>query len=214
MDGKQIVARFGSFTSSEIGKLLKSGKAKDVMFGDGAMTYIYEKCAELLTGERKQSVSGYALEWGINQEPIAIRHYIDYYNKDYVTYYGARNFKYYEHPEIPLAGGSPDGLTVDAVLEIKCPLNSSNHVEVLIGQKSEDHNAWLKKYNDLYYAQLQWNMECIGFDKGEFISYDGRVTDIDKAMAILYIKKDDELIADIKTRLNAAIQIVNAFVNS
>lgn len=214
MDNKQVVARFGNFTSSEIGKLLKSSKTKGVMFGDTAMTYIHEKIAELLTHERKQNVSGYALEWGTNQEPKAMQHYIDFYKQENVTYYGAKNFKYFEHPEITLSGGSPDFVQGIICGEIKAPLNSSNHIEVLIGEKSENHNEWLKKYNDLYYAQLQWNIECCKCERGIFLSYDPRVTDMQKAMAILHIEKDNDLISELKTRLNAAIKIVNDFLQS
>lgn len=212
MEQKQINNRLGYFTSSEIGKLLKSGRTKDKIFGDGAMTYVYEKCAEILTGERKQQVSAFATEWGNNQEKLAFDTWRKTYNGEAI-YYGGGNFKYFQHPEIEVSGGSPDGLTDVEVLEFKAPWVSSNHIEALLGVKSDNHNEWLKQYNDLYYAQVQWNMECCGKDKALFISFDPRMN-MDKCLAIFNIEKDIELISELKKRVYLAIDIVNSIVNS
>ena len=43
-------ARLGKFTASEMHKLMKKGRAKDQYFGEGALTYIKSKVAEIIIG--------------------------------------------------------------------------------------------------------------------------------------------------------------------
>lgn len=214
MEQTQVISRLGCFTSSEIGKLLKGGRTKGQLFGDTAMTYINEKIAEVVTGERKQQPNSASLEWGVAQEIDALMTFksVMGFNDDEITFYGGANFKYFEYNEF--SGGSPDGGTNDACIEAKSPYVSSNHIEVLLlarestGKFDFSDNVKLKHYNDLYYAQLQWNMFCMGKDKGYFISYDPRTVDYSNRIAILRIKKDDEYISMLKDRLNAAVEIV------
>lgn len=213
MQTAQINSRLGCFTSSEIGKLLTKGKNGEI-FGDGALTYIYEKASELLTGERKQQASSFSLEWGINHEERAMKHYIQHYSHpDEVIYYGGKSFKYFEHPDISLSGGSPDFVTPHQCGEIKVPFCTSNHIEALLGAKSPNHNMWLKGYNKIYYAQVQWNTKCTKMDSGLFLSYDPRITDMSKCMAILDIEKDEAFISELEFRVNEALKIVNSIVN-
>lgn len=212
MTGTHSNIRLGNFTSSEIGKLMKSGKSKDKVFGDTAMTYILEKAAEVLTGERKPQANSASIEWGVQNEMDALfalkARLIELrkYDEDEFIFYGGANFKYFEYNN--LSGGSPDGVTTDAVIEVKNPYTTTNHIEALIGSKSEDHNAWLKEYNELYYAQVQWNMVCCDFDRAWWASYDSRMIDKSQKIAILSITRDEPYIAILKDRLDKAIAIV------
>src|SRR6185503_5344149 len=126
MEQTQRISRLGSFTASQIWQIMKSGRTKGQLFGEQAMTYIYERIAEYITGETKQQAFGMALDWGNNQEKDAamwLQQTIPF------TYHGKENFFYLEYNQF--AGGSPDGLSEDAVIELKCPFNSANHIITL-----------------------------------------------------------------------------------
>lgn len=207
MEQQQVISRIGHFTASEIGKLMKSGKSKDALFGETALTYIWEKASEVVTGERKKPARSASLDFGIEHEKDAFLTFKDKYGVG--TYYGAENFKYFPHPEIELSGGSPDGETPDDVLEIKCPFNSSNHLMTLYNSKKENPHLWLKKYNLDYYCQMQWNMRCMGKESGLFISYDPRTVEYTHRLSVIHVPKDAELLTDLEARVKAAIGIVN-----
>jgi hypothetical protein len=46
--------RLGKFTASRFGDLMTNGRKKDEVLGQTAISYIYEKAAELLTGQRTE----------------------------------------------------------------------------------------------------------------------------------------------------------------
>ena len=62
--------RLGKFTASRFGDLMTNSRKKDEVLGATAVSYIYEKAAELLTGERKE-IFGTALDWGTNTSKSA-----------------------------------------------------------------------------------------------------------------------------------------------
>ena len=66
--------RMGKFTASRFGDLMTNSRKKDEVLGATAVSYIYEKAAELLTGERKE-IFGTALDWGNEYEPICKAYY-------------------------------------------------------------------------------------------------------------------------------------------
>lgn len=212
MDNSQIITRLGCFTSSEIGKLMKSGRSKDKVFGDTAMTYIMEKVAEIVTGERKQQAFSFSLDWGNQNEKDAFLTFKSFMNlpDEEVIYYGKENFKYFEFNEF--SGGSPDGVTSDACIEIKCPFNSSIHIESLILAKASEvdgnGNERLKEFNPDYYAQLQWNMKCTGMTKGYFVSYDPRTVEHSHRLAVLNVKLDEPFVTELETRVSLAVDII------
>ena len=66
--------RMGKFTASRFGDLMTNGRKKDEVLGQTAISYIYEKAAELLTGQRTE-IFGKALDWGNEYEPICKAYY-------------------------------------------------------------------------------------------------------------------------------------------
>lgn len=204
MDNNVSLERLGFFTASEIHRITKSGRAKDVIFGEGAITYINEKIAEIITGERKGSPATVATEWGIVNEADAIATYEKLSGKK-VEYFGSSNPKFFMFNDI--SGASPDGLIgEDSGIEAKCPYVSSNHIETLLNQ--ENGQQWLKNNHYDYYCQCQFQMLATKRDKWMFISYDPRTVDYKHRLAIIELAKDNELCADIEKRLVAAKEIV------
>lgn len=203
--------RLAKFTASEIYRLLKSGKAKDQLFGDGAMTYIREVISEIVTGQSSEMEYGTikALEWGASQEVDAVAELVKRTGWE-IEYFGIGNPKFF--PYNAFSGGSPDGLTALRVVEIKCPYNSANHVKFLMGARSSDPAAWLAKNSEQYYAQIQFNMMCCKREAATLISYEPRALKDEHKLARFDVPADAAMQADIDNRLKAAGVIIYDFL--
>jgi exodeoxyribonuclease (lambda-induced) len=190
--------RCGRFTSSEIHKLLSDPRSKADKdagkWSDGADTYINSKVAEQLTGYVSESPRTAAIVWGEDHEPFARELY------EIIT--GVKVVKsgftvYGDH-----AGGSPDGFVGDDIfLEIKCPYNSSNHIDYLKMKKAIE----LKDLHFDYWVQCQSNMIftkrlCI------FIAYDPRFPIQKQKLTFLEIGADAEVQDLIEVRIEKAIK--------
>lgn len=225
--------KLGKFSSSELHRLMKGGKrdmteeelkaAKaekskrttvDTLFGDGAITYINEKIAEIITGDQKDDISTLkALEWGAANENEAVYMFADKIGKP-VQYYGVANPKFISFNHI--SGGSPDGVIVDeSVLEAKCPYVSANHIEyLLIATAYPDdaamHTEWLRINHYDYFIQTQFNMMCCKLDKAHFISYDPRMLEQSHKLAHLTILPVPEIQTDIEHRINEGAKLIQS----
>lgn len=182
-------ARLGRFTASKIHLVAAVGKSGKMT--QGLETYIINCLVEEIT-QSWSEVDVKAMRWGRLHEPRAIAMFELLYNKEV-----------FEMPFIPYgdySGGSPDGGIVGekAVIEVKCPHNSSYHLKHLTIKKPKDLLSIQKEY----YAQLQWNMEVTDSEKGYFISYDPRI--LDNPMKVVEIPYDEEYINTIHVGLELA----------
>jgi len=123
-------ARLGVFTSSEIYRLMTKPKLKGEVLSEGAKTYILEKVAESLTGIREEVFITQAMQWGIDNEPLAKKHLarINNWTIEETTFIKIDSLNY---------GGSGDGWIreINGALEVKC-LNTVNHLKEI--RDSED----------------------------------------------------------------------------
>ncbi len=149
--------RAGKVTASRIADVMakiKTGEAKT------RLDYKIQILSERLTGVPADD--GYvnaAMQWGTEQEPFARAAY-EIANDVMVEQIG-----FVMHPEIPLAGCSPDGLVgEDGLIEIKCP-KSSTHLQYLLA----------KKVPAEYVPQMCWQLACTGREWCDFVSYDPRM---------------------------------------
>ena len=198
--------RCGKLTASDIWKLMEKGRGSEY-FGKGAKTYIKQKVAEILTleivnGGRSNMV---AMEWGSAHEFEAVQRFEKETGLS-VEYYGGANPKFFELDEF--SGGSPDGLTTDAIIEVKCPFNSGEHISHL---ELEDYQS-LKDYAPEYYWQMTMNMLVCDKQKGWFISYDNRFADENLQIKIIEVRRDDEDIKLLKERINEAEKQMNTTI--
>lgn len=195
--------RLGKFTASEIGKLMTKGRAKDQYFGDTAMTYIESRAAEIITQEPVTDLEGMkAIEWGNNHEPEAALLFSEKF-PDFI-YYGKENSKFFPYEPVKLwAGGSPDGLIHRrAVVEFKCPENSTHHIKYWRMKRGPD----LKEIKPIYYGQVQFNMMSTGVDLGYFVSYDPRPLEREVRMKILEVPYDKAYCKELDERLKRAVE--------
>lgn len=154
--------RLGKFTSSEFWKLLGTPKGNKA-WTDTAETYIIEKVAELVTGQCKPSIDNDATRWGHHYEPEAL---------DLVAKETGIKFEGSElliHDESFC--GTPDETYGTGIVEVKCPFNTTNHIQNLLIRNNED----LKQAHVDYYFQIQCNMILARKEEALFVSYDPRV---------------------------------------
>jgi hypothetical protein len=225
--------RTGRFTSSEVARLLVGGKrpmtteelaeekakggrktTTETIFGDGAITYIKEIMHEVITGVPKFTPITYAMQRGLELEPNAIYALSEYLGED-VTHFGAYNPKFIRLNEF--SGGSPDGETKKAVVEIKCPdANFIDYLSIARGISFADeapfsgtHNEWLKDYEPKYYYQSQMNMLLTKKKLCYFAAFDDRPLAAYKCnLAVLKIYQDKEAQELIVDRIERATQIL------
>ena len=157
--------RWGKFTASEMYRLMTNGKTKDGLSA-GAMTYVREKAAEQLSEFRRAEFSSAAMEWGIEHEQGAI--------EQFEAATGIRVNHTGEDQQFILSecghwGGTPDGITFESGIEVKCP-ESKTHLLYLTVVDAET----LKAEEPKYYWQIQSYMQLTGKDHWHFVSYDPR----------------------------------------
>lgn len=152
-------ARLGSVTSSRIADVVAKRKAKakegekvEELKCTGDMRW--ELVLELLTGKPTEHYVSRWMTEGKIKEPFAR------------TEYEIRNARvqtvgFVYHPTIKMAGSSPDGVTRDGLIEIKCP-------------KLETHLGYIlaDKIPDQYLPQLLWQMACVpDAEYNDFVSF-------------------------------------------
>ena len=201
---KWLNARIGNFTASNCHKLLVSGKSKDKIFGETAMSYILEVTAEMLTGESAPYATSRSIEWGNEHEAEAMAAYISKTGKQNVHYFGKENPVFFPLKDIP-AGGSPDGLIEnERVVEIKCPYNTSNHIENCMMDLET-----FKKERKEYYAQCQMLMIVTNTLYADFCSYDPRIINDDLKLFILEVPFDVDFCNNLLNRIKLAVSLRN-----
>lgn len=200
-----LYARIGRLTASEIHKLFVSGKKKDELFGQGALTYIRTKAAEILTQEIKDEVDFKQAEWGKSNEAEAVARF-EKETGIRGEYFGAGNPKFF--PIGDYLGFSPDWINELYVSEIKCPWNSAEHLKNLMLQSAED----LSNERWEYYCQLQMAMYHHGALEGFFVSYDPRFAMEHMQIKIIEVSADENWIEEYNKRIPAAIELLKEMV--
>jgi len=181
-------ARLGKFTASRFAEPMTQPKTKAAReageLSQTARSYMLEVLAEQLTRQEKDTYTTKAMKWGINNEPDA-RDVYEARTGLEVTEVG-----FVTHPEEPMIGGSPDGLVgEDGGIEIKCPFNSSVHLEYMLG-------GVLPK---AHVPQVQGLMWITGRRWWDFVSFDPRIPPkLGLALWRLRVERDEEYIEDLE----------------
>jgi len=196
-------ARMNRFTASVIHKLMGSSRSGGLL-SKSAETFVYEKAAELLTGISKP-IYGDALDWGKDHEAEAFQMFSEHLF-DPFTYYGGETYVFIPYGNH--SGYSPDGLSQEAILEIKCPYNSAIHLKNFSITEADS----LKSVHPEYYWQLQLGMLATDLEKGYFVSYDPRMP-IDKKLHIAEIERHDVQF-EIDEKLEAAWELLKTILHS
>ena len=151
-----FAARMGKVTASRVADVIAKTKTG---YSTSRENYLAQLVCEVLTGKPAESFTNAAMQWGVDQEPLARAAYESHQNV-LVDEVG-----FLIHPTITQSGASPDGLVGDlGMVEIKCP-NTATHIGTLLTQTVSG------KYN----TQMQWQMACAGRHWCDFVSFDPRM---------------------------------------
>ena len=166
--------RLGKVTASRVADVVARTKTG---YAASRANYMAELVCERLTGQKAESFTNAAMQWGIDQEPFAR----DAYSAR--TGHLVIETGFAPHPRIAMSGASPDGLiTPGGCLEIKCP-NTATHIEWLLNQEPPQK----------YYLQMQWQMACTASDWCDWVSYDPRMPE-SLRLLIVRISRDDDAV--------------------
>ena len=190
-----FAARLGKFTASRFGDLMTNSRKKDEVLGATAVSYIYEKAAELLTEERKE-IFGAALDWGTENEPICKAYYSE-----------LKGVTIEEMPFVLIneySGASPDGMVDGELIEIKCPYNTSNHLKTAFEGYIDPKYMW----------QMQGQMLATGALACRFVSFDPRIKDERFKLIEIRVEQDLEMQEQLRERLEFANDYLSNLINS
>lgn len=209
--------RLGHFTGSKIGDLMKSGKKKEQVFGDTALSYIYQVAAERMLNPvfvdddelfadyvEQMQITSKAIRWGQEQEDNA---------KDLLLRknpgWELAEVSSCRHDTILYFAASPDAIIYDRekmmVAEIKCP-NPNTYVKYATDIKDGET---LKAVKPEYYYQMQSEMACTNAESGVFVAYCPWLT---YPIHIVPIARDEETIKAIEERVIKANEIVEEII--
>ncbi len=191
-------ARLGKVTASRMADMLAKTKAG---WGASRANYKAQLIAERLTGQRQDSYTNSAMQWGIDNEAAARDAYCFYRDADVVE------TGFVVHSEIPMSGASPDGLVfVDDVLtglvEFNCP-NTATHIETLKSQVIPEK----------YVKQMMWQMACIGGSWCDFVSYDPRMPE-DMRLFVKRLDRDRDAIEAMEGEVRTFLDEVEADIQA
>ena len=169
-------ARLGKVTASRIVDVLakiKSGEAAT------RASYRAELVAERLTGKAQEGFTTAQMRWGTESEPLARAAY------EADTGLLVAEVGLIDHPEIAMAGASPDGMVSSSgLIECKCP-DTKTHIETILSGSAPSK----------YIPQMQWQMACTGREWCDFVSFDPRMP-MAQQLFIKRVDRDDKYIND------------------
>jgi putative phage-type endonuclease len=178
-----MALRVGKVTASKITDVM----SKPTLLG--YQNYMADLIAERLTGQKADSYTNAAMQWGIDKEPQARVEY------EIKTGSLVEQVAFVDHPTIQMFGCSPDGYVgEEGLIEIKCP-NTSTHIDYIRQDKAPTK----------YVPQMQCQMAVTGRKWCDFVSFDPRLPD-GLQLFIVRLDRDDEYISKMES-------VVQEFLN-
>ena len=156
MTPEHAAARIGKVTGSRVADVVARTKSG---YGASRANYMGELIVERLTGlPYDQRFTSRPMEGGIENEPAAREHYAG------VEGVIVDEVGFVDHPTIPMAGASADGIVAaKRLVSFKCPLTAT-HIETLIKERVPGR----------YITQLTWEAACWRCLEADYVSYDPR----------------------------------------
>lgn len=144
--------RFGWITASRFKDVMAEGK------GLTRAAYMRQLAAETLTGERIETFTNQAMEWGTETEPQARAMY------ELDSGVEVEQVAFIQHSELK-AGCSPDGLVGESgLVEFKCPLTTTQIETYLKGDMPTCHKSQVQ--GQMWVSEREWT---------DFVSFDPRI---------------------------------------
>lgn len=198
-----MAKRVGKITASTMPKLMTKGRSKGHDWGKTAVTELLSIFHERRTGIQRDSISTFAMRWGLENEYPAFCYYRDRFNSEAKYSHDGDDILFLE--PVPGFGISPDGTANGGIIEIKCPENPVNHLLYCMIDKVES--------GDDYYWQMIAQF-ISGVDWIDFVSFDPRMNDGDPLkMHVVRLNRADYLedIVACEARIVEANKLLNDF---
>ena len=192
--------RIGKVTASRVADLLAKTKSG---YSSSRDNYMAQLVCERLTGQKGESFTNAAMQWGTETEPLARACY-EAFADVLVDEVG-----FVLHPTIKMAGASPDGFVGDdGLIEIKCP-NTATHIETLLSETVPTK----------YFTQMQFQMACTGRQWCDFVSFDNRLPE-ELVLFVKRVPRDDtyirlieaeivQFLAELDDKINKLMKVKN-----
>lgn len=188
--------RLGFVTASRFSDAMTAGRSKSKPWGDTAVSYALTLAAERLTGQPAPSYTNEAMQWGHDNEAVAVAAYeqmqeVEVDAAPFVT-----------HALVDYVGGSSDGFVGSAgIIEVKCPFTTKEHLRAV----------WDGCMPDQHKAQVQGNLWVTGRQWCDFISYDPRLPE-SCSLFVSRVERDPEYISTLSARIEAFAALVSEMV--
>jgi putative phage-type endonuclease len=184
-----LALRAGKVTASKVSDVMSA------ITTAGYRNYLADLVVERLTGNKTESFTNAAMQWGVDQEPLARAEY------EVKTGNFVDQVAFVDHPTIANFGCSPDGLVGDdGLIEIKCP-NTATHIDYVMQDKVPTK----------YIPQIQCQLAVTGRKWCDFVSFDPRLPD-GLQILIVRLERDDEYIEKLEARVVKFLDEVNSAV--
>jgi hypothetical protein len=181
-----LQARIGCVTASRVKDVV--AKLKNGKESAARASYKLELLTEFLTGRATEHYVTAAMEFGIENEPLARSVY------EIKMGLEVESVGYVLHPCIKRSGASPDGLVgKHGIVEFKVPTTPTHLTYLLAGVMPED-----------YIPQVQWQLACTGRDWCDFVSYDPRLPE-EFGFFTIRVERNDEMIGAMEREVETFI---------
>lgn len=188
-----LASRAGKVTASRMGDVMAKIKTGEAA---ARRDYKAQLVAEILTGKPQESgFINAEMQWGTETEPLARAAY-EIANGTMVDTVGL-----VLHPTIDRAAASPDGLTPDGLIEIKCP-KTATHLQYLLSGPVPTQ----------YQPQMLWQMACTERAYCDFVSFDPRLPE-KLQLFVVRFERDDKRIEEMEDEVIVFLSEVDAIVS-
>lgn len=189
-----FAVRCGKVTASRIHDLTAKTRTK---YGSSRTNYMAQLICERLTGAVAEGYTNAAMQFGIENEAQA-RFAYQLFSENKVKETG-----FIDHPVIPEAGCSPDGIIDEnGLVEIKVP-NTATHLDFLLGDPIAEK----------YIKQVQFQMACTGRQWCDFVSFDPRLP-LELQLKVQRVERDDAIIAVLEDEICVFLRELENKINA
>lgn len=188
-----FAARIGKVTASRVADIIAKTKTG---YSSSRDNYMAQLICERLTNQKAESFTNAAMQHGTETEPLARAAYEAL--KDVLV----DEVGFIPHPQILMAGASPDGLVgEDGLIEIKCP-NTATHIDTLLSETVPTK----------YYTQMQFQLASTGRKWCDFVSFDNRLPE-ELQLFIKRVPRDDTYIKLMEAEIVQFIEEMDDKIN-
>jgi putative phage-type endonuclease len=184
-----FTARLGKVTASRVADVIAKTKTG---YSTSRENYMAQLVVERMTQKPTESYSNAAMQWGTDQEKFAKAAY------ELAKGVMVKEVGFVPHPNILMAGASPDGFVgVNGLVEIKCP-NTATMIETLL----------TKKCPQKYFTQIQFQLACTDRVFCDYVVFDPRMPK-HLQLFVTRVERDEDFITHIEDEIQTFLSEVD-----